>query len=274
MNALFRRQIALPQDHGSWVFIGMPLLIGLFDGGVITTASVALVIAAMAAFLIRQPVTMAIKVWSGRRPRADLTAAVFWTCVYAVTLGLAGMALIALGAGFVLFLALPAAPIFAWHLVLVSRRAERRQLWVEVLGTGALALAAPAAYWVGIGRYDFGGLLLWGLVWAQSAASIGYAYLRLEQRDWKTIPDRRARFTTAAGPVLFAGANLLAALLLGPLAGLQPAWVFVPFALQFAETLWGTDHPAIRARPAAIGTRQLIVSALFTVLFIVALRIG
>ena len=89
-----------------------------------------------------------------------------------------------------------------------------------------------------------------------------------------TIPDRRARFTTAAGPVLFAGANLLAAILLGPLAGLQPRWVFVPFALQFAETLWGTDHPAIRARPAAIGTRQLIVSALFTVLFIVALRIG
>ncbi|HQV28768.1 MAG TPA: YwiC-like family protein [Thermoflexales bacterium] len=272
MNGLFRRQIALPQDHGSWVFIGMPLLIGLFDGGIIAPASVALVIAAMAAFLIRQPVTMAIKVESGRRPRTDLPAALFWLAVYGLIAALAAVALIALGAGSVLYLALPAAPIFAWHLLLVSRRAERRQLWIEVLGTGALALAAPAAYWVGIGRYESGGLLLWGLVWAQSAASIAYAYFRLEQREWKVVPDRRARFAAGRGPILFAGANLLGAVVLGPLTGLQPGWVFVPFALQFAETLWGTDHPAIGARPAAIGTRQLVVSTLFTLLFIVAIQ--
>ena len=197
MSALFRRQIALPQDHGSWVFIASPLLIGLFAGQALGPASLVLIVAAMLAFLIRQPVTMAIKVWSGRRPRSDLAAAGFWIAVYAVGLGLAVTALIALGAGFVLFLALPAAPIFAWHLVLVSRRAERRQLWVEMLGTGALALAAPAAYWVGIGRYESGGWLLGGLVWAQSAASIGYAYLRLEQREWKKVPDRRARFAAA-----------------------------------------------------------------------------
>ena len=272
MSALFRRQIALPQDHGSWVFIGMPLLIGLVAGRSFGPASLALIAAAMAAFLIRQPVTMSIKVWSGRRPRADLAAAGFWTAVYAVALALAVTALIALGAGFVLLFALPAAPIFAWHLVLVSRRAERRQLWIEVLGTGALALAAPAAYWVGIGRYESGGLLLWGLVWAQSAASIAYAYFRLEQREWKVVPDRRARFAAGRGPILFACANLLGAVVLGPLTGLQPGWVFVPFALQFAETLWGTDHPAIGARPAAIGTRQLVVSTLFTLLFIVAIQ--
>ena len=272
MRALFRRQIALPQDHGSWVFIASPLLIGLFAGRTIGPASAALVGAAMAAFLIRQPVTMAIKVWSGRRPRTDQAATGFWTAGYALVLGLTVALLIGLGAGFVLFLALPAAPIFAWHLVLVSRRAERRQLWVEVLGTGALALAAPAAYWVGIGRYEPAGWLLWGLVWAQSAASIAYAYLRLEQRGWKAVPARRARFAAAAGPIAFAGVNLLASLALGPLTGLQPPWVFVPFALQFAETLRGADHPAVGARPAAIGGRQLAVSALFTALFIIATR--
>lgn len=272
MSALFRRQIALPQDHGSWVFIASPLLIGLFAGRSFGPASAVLVAAAMAAFLIRQPVTMAIKVWSGRRPRTDLAAAGFWTAAYAAVLGLAIAALITLGAGFILLLALPAAPIFAWHLLLVSRRAERRQLWVEVLGTGALALSAPAAYWVGIGRYDPAGWLLWGLVWAQSAASIAYAYLRLEQRVWKRAPARGERFSAARGPIAFAGANLLASIALGPLAGAQPVWIFLPFALQFGETLWGTDHPAIGARPAAIGGRQLAVSTLFTALFIIATR--
>ena len=66
--SLIRRQIALPQDHGSWVFLLSPLLIGLFAGGWVS-ASAYLVLAAMAAFLIRQPVTMLVKIYSHRRPR-------------------------------------------------------------------------------------------------------------------------------------------------------------------------------------------------------------
>ncbi len=46
---LFRKQIFLPQDHGSWVFILSPLLIGLFAGKHFTYASFNLVVAALAA---------------------------------------------------------------------------------------------------------------------------------------------------------------------------------------------------------------------------------
>ena len=60
-----RKQIYLPQDHGSWVFIFSPLLIGLFAGGRFTLASVSLVIAAIAAFLARQPITIAVKAYAG-----------------------------------------------------------------------------------------------------------------------------------------------------------------------------------------------------------------
>ena len=56
-SSYFRRQIALPQDHGSWVFLLSPLLIGLFTGGQFSAASAALIVAALAAFLIRQPLT-------------------------------------------------------------------------------------------------------------------------------------------------------------------------------------------------------------------------
>lgn len=72
---MFKRVIALPQDHGSWVFLLSPLLIGLFIGGAITLASVVLILTALAAFLLRQPLSIAVKVWGGRRARSDLRPA-------------------------------------------------------------------------------------------------------------------------------------------------------------------------------------------------------
>ena len=77
-STYLRRHIALPGEHGAWVFILSPLLIGLFAGGRWTAASAYLVLAAMFAFLIRQPVTVAVKAYSGRRSKRDLPAARFW----------------------------------------------------------------------------------------------------------------------------------------------------------------------------------------------------
>jgi len=73
---MFKRHIALPQDHGSWVFLLSPLPIGLLAAGNWSVATIPLIIAAMSAFLIRQPVITTIKVYSGRRSRKDLPAAV------------------------------------------------------------------------------------------------------------------------------------------------------------------------------------------------------
>jgi hypothetical protein len=52
-------------------------------------------------------------------------------------------------------------------------------------------------------------------------------------------------------------------------ASLVPALLFLPFGLQFLETVWGSLNPAIGVKPTSIGVRQLIVSSLFTVLFII-----
>jgi hypothetical protein len=263
-----RRHIALPTDHGSWVFILSPLLIGLFAGGIWTSASLYLVVGAMAAFLIRQPVTVAIKAYSGRRSPRDLPAAWLWISVYGLIALLALLGLIAQGFAYLLLLALPGIPVFIWHLVLVSRRAERRQVGVEVVGCGVLALAAPAAYWVGVGYSDPMGWWLFVLTWFQSAASIVHAYLRLEQRELKTIPDRSGALRMARRALLYTSFNLAAVIILG-ISDILPPWLFLPYALQWAETIWGTFHPAVGYKPTAIGIRQLIVSSLFTLLFII-----
>ena len=270
-SGLFRRHVAIPQDHGSWVFILSPLLIGLFAGGRFNYASFNLVLAAMAAFMLRQPATMLVKIISGRRGNEDLAPSRFWFAVYLFICALAVLALVLEGSGYATYLAVPGALIFGWHLHLVSRRDERRQAGVEIIATGALSLAAPAAYWVGIGGYDPTGWWLWILVWAQTAASIVYAYLRLDQRILDHTPDRAEQWRMGRRAAIYTTFNLAASLTLG-LVSVLPAWIFLPYLLQWSETMWGIFRPAIGWKPARIGVRQLIVSSLWTVLFIAAWR--
>jgi hypothetical protein len=267
-NNLFLRHVALPSDHGSWVFLLSPLLIGLFAGNSWSLAAIFLVITALAAFLIRQPVTHAVKIYSGRRNKRDLPAAIFWIGIYGSigALGLAG--LILQGFAYLLILALPGIPVFSWHLYLVSKRAERRQLGVEIVGSGVLALAAPAGYWIGVGELEPIGWLLWVLTWLQSAASIVYAYLRLEQRTLKSIPENNIRLAMGRRALAYASFNLILVIALG-LTNFVSSLLFLPYILQFVESIWGTLNPAVNVRPTRIGFRQLIVSSIFTLLFII-----
>ena len=131
--------------------------------------------------MIRQPITIAVKAYSGRRVRRELQAAWFWIIIYSLLGLVALLGLIWQGFGYLLYLAIPGIPVFTWHLFLVSKRLERRQAGVELVGSGVFALAATGAYWTGLGYPDPIGWLLFGLAWLQSAASIIYAYLRLEQ---------------------------------------------------------------------------------------------
>jgi hypothetical protein len=268
--SIFIRHIALPQDHGSWVFLFSPLLIGLFAGGGWKPASALLVVAALAAFLIRQPASIAIKALSGRRSRRDLSPALAWLGIYSAVglLGLVG--LILLGFGYLLYLAVPGILVFVWHLYLISRRQERRQMGIELVGAGVLALAAPAAFWVARGTPDSQGWWLFGLVWLQSAASIVYAYLRLEQRVLPAIPAMAERLKMGRRALLYTTFNLVLTLAL-TIAGILPALLPGAYALQWLETIWGAlVRPAVGVKPTRIGVRQLIVSTLFTLMFILA----
>ncbi len=261
------RHVAVPNEHGSWVFLFCPLLIGLFAGGQFHSGSFLLVGASLAAFMLRQPITILIKILSKRRPRTELPAALMWIAIYGViTLGfLTG--LLVMGYSPLLFLAVPAVPVFAWHLWLVSRRSERRKPIVEIAGSGVLALVAPAAYWVGAGHYEYTGWLLWGLVWLQAAVSIYYAYLRLEQRVWKSKPVAVQCWQSGRTVVLSsAGAFVLVCLL--AILKIVPLLLPLAFVVQLAEAVWGTFHPAVKAKPTSIGVRQLIISTLFTIIFI------
>jgi len=264
---LFRKVVALPQEHGTWAFLLSPLAIGLVAGGRWTTATTLLVVGVLVAFFFRQPVVILVKVLSGRKPRTLLPAALFWVGVY----GLAGLGILwwfwAHGMGYLLYLAIPAVAVFLWHLYLVRHRAERGQRGVEIVASGTLALAAPAALWVARGYPDPMGWLLWLLAWFQSAASIVYAYVRLEQRRWREWPPLKERLRAGWRALLYTTFNLVVVALLGALHVISP-WLWLAYAVQWVETVWGVFRPAVGWRPTTIGFRQLFVSILFTLVFI------
>ncbi len=263
-----RKFIALPQDHGSWVFILMPLFIGFSAGGSFSTLSTYLIIAALAAFFIRQPVTVLVKAYAGRRPRTDLPAARFWILIYGSIALIMLIGLMLRGFAYVLYLAIPGIAIFAWHLYLVSNRDERKQAGLEVVAAGALALAAPAALWVSNAGYSAEGWILWVLVWFQSAASIIHAYMRLNHRTQAQIPERAEKTQLGKRALMYTSFNFLVSATLG-IIGLLPRFIFIPYLLQFGETMWWAFNPNINAKPKAVGFRQLGISTLFTILFII-----
>ncbi len=258
----------LPAEHGAWVFLFSPLAVGLVLGGQFSFASLFLVIALLAAFLIRQPVTIIVKALSGRRSRSELDPARFWLVVYGMIGALATAGLVSSGNGYILLLAVPAAPILGWHLWLVSRRAERQQMLVEIAGGAVLALAAPAAYWIGKGSYDPLGWLLWGLTWLQTAGSIIYTYLRLKQRKLTGMPGWKERLRMGIPAFASNSAVMLIAVALS-MGARTPPWLPLAYGVQWVEVIWGISHPAVRVKPTLIGLRQLGISVLFTIVFIV-----
>jgi hypothetical protein len=77
------------------------LLIGLFAASSWSVATLYLTIAAFAAFLIRQPVTIAIKAVSRRRSKRDLQPALFWIFIYSLIGSIAVLGLLLNGYGYV-----------------------------------------------------------------------------------------------------------------------------------------------------------------------------
>ena len=269
MRDLFYKRYLLPSEHGAWTWWIGPLLIGLAAARCPGWDSVLLTLAACASFLLHQPASLVIKVLAGRRPRSDLKPALFWVSVYAA------IALLAVGALFLgghhkfVALVVVGLPFFAWHLFLIYRKSERRQMAHQMVGTGVLALWAPAAFWVGGGKQYPEPWVLWLLVWYQSMGAVANVYLHLEQRAWSSgvaLSQRLRAGTRTLG--LHAAALTLAILFVAP--GYAPPAILLAFAITLLAAVYGVIRPLTGARPRTIGLRQLFVTTLFTAVMLAA----
>ncbi len=267
-GVLFQRHIAVPTEHGSWVFLLGPMMVGLVISGGLNGAQGWVILAALAGFFFRQPLTIWVKVMSRRRPPKERLPALFWMGVYGSVGAIAVAGILSQKLGFLVALALPAVPVLIWHLWLVSRREERRKPIVEIAGSGVLGLTAPAVYWAGMGEVNWNGWILWLLLWLQAIGSILYAYLRLNQREWKSVPPLTERMRAASAALMVCGGDFAIVGVLSSV-GILPSGLPLAYLIQFAEAVWGALKPAVGVKPVAIGLRQMVISTLFMVAFAV-----
>ena len=75
--------------------------------------SLCLFVASLEGFLLRQPLSIVVKIHSGRRPRRDLTTAWFWIIVYGIISIFSVIGLIVLGFTYILMLAIPGILVFS-----------------------------------------------------------------------------------------------------------------------------------------------------------------
>jgi len=254
--------------HGAWSWWIGPFLVGLAAAQAVPSDVWILLLTALASFLVHQPAMVAVKALSGRAPKADLRPALFWMATYGLIAFLGVLTLFLRGHTRFIYLAGPGLPVFAWHLLMVRQKAERRQWLVEVLAATTLALWAPAAYWVAGGQDYPEPWFLWVLCAMQSAGAILTVYLRLEQRRWKEAPDLRGRVEAGRTTLLWhAGALFVASLMAW--RHLAP-WLVVPaYALALADAAHVALAPRLHVMPRQIGIRQLVVTSVFVALLMI-----
>ena len=139
---------------------------------------------------------------------------------------------------------------------------------IELVGSGVLALAAPAAYWIAKDGMNLTGWLLWILCWIQSAGAIVYIYLRLEHRRLTEMPNAQDRLNMAKRALLYNTFNVVAVIALATFSFIPPL-VVIPFIVMLLEVIYGAlIKPGIGAKPVLIGVRQVVITVIFAALMI------
>ncbi len=236
---LFRRQLILPAEHGSWSWLLVPYFVGVLVAGEWNWPALLVLTGGLAGFLMRQPTSIYMRVRAGRGRRSDGALAAGWTLLFAA-IALASLAgLLALGRLKLLWLLLPMAVIFVFYIVAARQpRASTRTLWMELAGAAGLAAMAPAAYIAAADSLDNTAWAIWSLMAGQNV--LGVLYVRLRIADSHGRPVNRAS-------VLWLHCIVLAAVIIA--AGLEavPWLAIAPFVGFLGRAAWAV----LAERPVA-----------------------
>lgn len=240
---LSRHAIIIPAEHGSWSLMLTPLIIGagvgLLDPAWGAGWSVALTaMLVLAFFLIRQPVSLWLRVRRGKGRRQDGAVALFWIGLLGGIAGLCAIGLWALGRGALFWLAIPAAGVLIGTPA-ASVLIGPRRLAVEVIGVIGLALAAPAGYVAGAATLGQMAWLSWAVSAAHNAISVLYVRLRIDARHGRATRQQ-------AIWVIAAHALALVAMLGGAVRGWIPPLVVILIGALLIRAIYiGLRQPPI-----------------------------
>lgn len=184
----------IPREHGSWVMAAVPLVAGAAVAGRWSWALVPFGLAVLSLLLLRGAVTILLTSGSRREGR-NPGRLLLWTTIYGVTAALAGGLLIAVWEAWkLIWLGGLTAAVLGWDL---HRLIQRRQLGLagELIGSVAMAAAAPGAHYVITGVLDGTTVALWLVCALYFAARVFLVNMKIQ---WVRTPptDLKTRLET------------------------------------------------------------------------------
>lgn len=247
------KSLALPSEHGGWGLLVEPLLLGLALAP--TWAGLALAVAALAAFLARHPLRLALAD-ARRGMRYPRTRPAQCLALGYGTLALAGAGAALYAAPWSAYVPLLCAAPLGLVQLAYDARNHGRQLLPELAGGAALAATAPTILLLGGGSPQVAaGLAL--LLVARVCTSVLYVRARL-----------RATRGVSEGRTLALAAHALGLLLVLALVTQThvPASALLAFGVLAARAFHGLLAAPTQVRPQTVGFQELGYGAVTTVL--------
>ena len=251
---IFRKSLVIPAEHGAWSWLLVPYVVGALVASQVESpadlpilAGLLILVGGLSAYMVRQPVTVWLRIQQGRGRRSDAPLAASWSIALATLAGLCLVGLLALGRTDLLWLVFPVLAVAGLYLLSARRgRASLRSLGMELTGAVGLALMAPAASAAISGQLDQTAWILWGLMALQNA--LGVLYVRQRLADTHGRPSHR-------GLTLWGHGVALLALGTAAIVGWLPWLAVLPFAGFLARAVWavGTARPVANVRRFGFG---------------------
>src|SRR5262245_1625382 len=190
-----RSALKLPKEHGAWVMLYVPFVLGVGVAGRINRQVLLLLLSTTAMFVSRESLLVC---WRARARGRDAAEAGRTLLFYLILAAAFGSPLIF---GFNLFWLIPLGLIGAALLLINGRQAtrmEERTMTNEMMAIFGLTMTAPAAYYVASGRWEMTAFWLWMLSMLYMASSVFYIKLRVYRLNPRKQTEQRQAWLSCA----------------------------------------------------------------------------
>jgi len=257
-----------PREHGAWSLLLTPLAAALLVAGRVNLLTGAVLGAALAIFLLREPLlVLARQHWVWREAKPESALARRW--VAALGLLLAGLGVALASPWGLPLVALMAAGAAALTMVAVwtALRNRQRSVWFQTMSCGGLTFTAVAAARSVNEGFPAWGWVLWGLCWLQGVAGILVVHTRLDAM----IARKTGRGEAGIGRAAWLAVGLLAVVAVG-LAVTGSLWLAAAPAFAAVAHGWELGAMRLETKLTVVGLRAMALSMTYALIAALALR--
>lgn len=249
------RNVALPTEHGGWMFLIEPILLGL--GLSFSIPGLFLALAASAVFLLRQPLKILVDDLRRRKRFARTGIAIRFSIAYgaaALVFGVLAAATADIRFVIPLLMATPLVILQLWF----DFGKRSRDLAAELSGSVAMGAIAPAIALMSSWKLA-DALFLWLILIARFIPAIIYVRQRLRLEYGKT---------TQVWPVFLT--HVIALVAVGAMAiVLHAPWIpMIALLLLLGRAAYGLSRWRIPARPQAVGIQETVFGICTVIIYL------